>query len=46
MKSELEQFYAAIESIDTAELVKGWVTGTQPGLGDMHQLVEPRRSGR
>ena len=26
------------------ELVKGWVTGTEPQLGESHQLVEPRRS--
>lgn len=25
------------------ELVKGWVTGTEPEIGDMHKLVEPRR---
>lgn len=25
------------------ELVKGWVTGTEPELGEMHQLNEPRR---
>ena len=26
------------------EMVKGWVTGTEPQLGESHQLVEPRRS--
>ncbi len=26
------------------ELVKGWVTGTEPKLGEMHHLKEPRRS--
>ena len=25
------------------ELVKGWMTGTEPELGEMHELVEPRR---
>ena len=25
------------------ELVKGWVTGNEPELGEMHELVEPRR---
>jgi len=25
------------------EFVKGWVTGTEPELGEMHTLVEPRR---
>jgi len=25
------------------ELVKGWLTGTEPELGEMHELVEPRR---
>ena len=25
------------------ELVKGWVTGGEPDLGEMHELVEPRR---
>ena len=25
------------------ELVKGWVTGTEPELGEMHHLAEPRR---
>lgn len=25
------------------ELVKGWLTGTQPELGTMHHVVEPRR---
>ena len=25
------------------ELVKGWVTGAEPDLGRMHELVEPRR---
>ena len=25
------------------ELVKGWVTGGEPDLGPMHELVEPRR---
>ncbi len=25
------------------ELVKGWVTGQEPELGEMHELVEPRR---
>ena len=25
------------------ELVKGWVTGAEPDLGEMHELVEPRR---
>jgi general stress protein 26 len=25
------------------ELVKGWVTGTEPELGEMHELAEPRR---
>lgn len=27
------------------ELVKGWVTGTEPALGEMHELREPRRPG-
>ena len=26
------------------EIVKGWVTGTEPELGEMHHLTEPRRS--
>lgn len=26
------------------ELVKGWLTGTQPDLGTMHELKEPRRT--
>ena len=25
------------------ELVKGWLTGSEPELGKMHELVEPRR---
>lgn len=25
------------------ELVKGWVSGTEPEFGEMHKLVEPRR---
>jgi hypothetical protein len=25
------------------ELVKGLMTGTEPDLGEMHELVEPRR---
>ena len=25
------------------ELVKGWVTGTEPELGEMHQVTAPRR---
>ena len=25
------------------ELVKGWLTGTEPELGEMHELKEPRR---
>lgn len=25
------------------ELVKGWVTGTEPEIGEMHELREPRR---
>jgi general stress protein 26 len=25
------------------ELVKGWLTGSEPALGEMHQLTEPRR---
>ncbi|HYP07440.1 MAG TPA: pyridoxamine 5'-phosphate oxidase family protein [Bryobacteraceae bacterium] len=25
------------------EMVKGWVTGTEPELGEMHELREPRR---
>jgi general stress protein 26 len=25
------------------ELVKGWVSGTEPELGEMHQLTEPHR---
>lgn len=25
------------------ELIKGWVTGSEPELGEMHELVEPRR---
>ena len=25
------------------ELVKGWLTGTEPELGEMHTLTEPRR---
>jgi general stress protein 26 len=28
------------------ELVKGWVTGTEPELGEMHALEAPRRPGR
>ena len=27
------------------ELVKGWLTGSEPQLGEMHQLKSPRRSG-
>ena len=27
------------------EMVKGWVTGSDPDIGEMHQLTEPRRSG-
>jgi hypothetical protein len=26
------------------ELVKGWVTGTEPEVGEMHQLAEPHRT--
>ncbi|HUQ86806.1 MAG TPA: pyridoxamine 5'-phosphate oxidase family protein [Vicinamibacterales bacterium] len=26
------------------ELVKGWLTGSEPELGEMHELVEPRRA--
>jgi len=26
------------------ELVKGWITGEEPDLGEMHQLKKPRRS--
>ncbi len=26
------------------ELVKGWLTGTQPDIGTMHELKEPRRT--
>jgi hypothetical protein len=25
------------------ELIKGWVTGSEPELGEMHVLREPRR---
>jgi general stress protein 26 len=25
------------------EVVKGWLTGTEPKLGEMHELTEPRR---
>ena len=25
------------------ELVRGWVTHSEPDLGEMHELVEPRR---
>lgn len=25
------------------ELVKGWLTDTEPDLGEMHQLTQPRR---
>jgi general stress protein 26 len=25
------------------EMVKGWVTGTEPEFGEMHEFVEPRR---
>lgn len=25
------------------EIVKGWVTGTEPQLGEMHEVVEPHR---
>ena len=28
------------------EVVKGWLTGTQPELGTMHQVEEPRRRAR
>jgi general stress protein 26 len=28
------------------ELVKGWLTGTEPDLGEMHVLAEPRRPPR
>ena len=28
------------------ELVKGWLTSTEPELGEMHELQEPRRPGR
>ena len=28
------------------EMVKGWVTGTEPEFGKMHELTEPRRPGR
>ena len=27
------------------ELVKGWLTGTAAEIGEMHELVEPRRTG-
>ena len=27
------------------ELVKGWVTGSEPEIGEMHHLTEPRRNG-
>ena len=27
------------------ELVKGWLTGSEPELGEMHELKEPRRPG-
>ena len=27
------------------ELAKGWLSGTEPELGEMHELVEPRRTG-
>lgn len=27
------------------ELVKGWLTGTEPELGEMHALKQPRRTG-
>jgi hypothetical protein len=26
------------------ELVKGWITGTEPKLGEAHELTEPHRS--
>jgi general stress protein 26 len=26
------------------EMVKGWLTGTEPDLGEMHKLQEPHRS--
>jgi hypothetical protein len=26
------------------ELAKGWLTGTEPDLGEMHRLEEPHRS--
>ena len=25
------------------EIVKGWLTGTEPKIGEMHELQEPRR---
>ena len=25
------------------EMVKGWLTGTEPGLGEMHHLAQPHR---
>ncbi|MDX2179347.1 MAG: pyridoxamine 5'-phosphate oxidase family protein [Bryobacteraceae bacterium] len=27
------------------ELAKGWITGSQPQIGDVKQIVEPRRTG-
>jgi general stress protein 26 len=27
------------------ELAKGWITGSEPQLGTMHELKEPRRNG-
>jgi general stress protein 26 len=27
------------------ELAKGWLSGTEPELGEMHELVEPQRTG-
>jgi general stress protein 26 len=59
MTTELEKFYSAIESIDTAMMttrrrdghmrsramaVKGWVTGTEPELGEMHNLGNAPRT--
>jgi hypothetical protein len=25
------------------EIVKGWLTGADPAIGQMHELIEPRR---
>jgi general stress protein 26 len=27
------------------EIVKGWLTGNEPELGQMHEVKEPRRAG-